>query len=1124
MIKEWLKNMGSSKRNLLTSILLLVVMGVFAVLTIFIVVDAINKKYYNDIKVEYEVQEESPNVILTFARSEGSNFSTDNTKVVLNEDKTKFRIDGTVPTIENGVVANLDDLTSSDGREFYFFSTNSSFIDPQEDPENPDFIFSDTDSRYYVSTESDPIWYDVPASSENLTLYSVFLTPNVHNSDFANAPLLNTSPNVIISHDVTEIPYNAFSDLMAYQQSQGQTGVAKIESAVIPNSTKSINSEIDEVTQIIGGAFAACTTLTNIIIPGSVEYVGGEAFIACTGLDTVEYGNGYYLPAENNEHAILIDTNLKAEDVTIHEDCISIQGNTFSKYISIMLGLIVPDEGESEEDYINMNLQKITIPKNVKNIGMGAFMVCMGLENVVFEGNSNLTSIGMYSFMDCSSLKTINLEDTKLEEIGMRAFASMNSMSILIEEITLPSTLKTIDMYAFEGCSSLSKINIQIESIGSYLENLQEFNPDDPTTYPINMQIIIGLGSSSMIPSILLNQNGQDITDIEIPDTTTEIPMYAFTCLTNIKSVNISSSVTSIGEGAFAYCFSLSSITIPDSVTSIGERAFYNCSSLTSITIPDSVMSIGDNAFYNCTGLTSITFEDMTGLINIGTYIFDGCDNVKQLTIQSGEVKNLDFSDLSNLTTVTLGDGVTSIGNFVFHYCSSLTSITIPDSVTSIGDSAFESCSSLENINFGANSQLTSIGGSAFISCSSLTSITIPDSVTSIGSAVFSGCSSLTSITIPSSVTSIGNFAFRDCSNIQELRIDNLISYLNILYGNYNSRPLYDTNQAVSLYVGGELITNLEIPNGVTAIPDYAFIRLNITGVTIPSSVTSIGSAVFSGCSSLTSITIPDSVTSIGSSAFRNCIGLISITFEDMTGLTNIGTYIFDGCDNVKQLTIQSGEVKDLDFSDLSNLTTVTLGDSVTSIGSGAFRDCSSLTSIAIPNSVTSIGNQAFDDCSSLETVNFGENSQLTSIGVSAFYNCRSLTSIAIPNSVTSIGNGAFNVCSSLSSITIPESVTSIGSYAFQSCISLTSITIPENVTSIGDFAFQSCISLISITIPNSVTSIGNSAFRYCDKLTIYCEASSQPSGWDSDWNSSNRPVYWAGEWEMVDGVPVPIE
>ena len=761
--------MGSSKRNLLTSILLLVVMGVFAVLTIFIVVDAINKKYYNDIKVEYEVQEESPNVILTFARNKGSKFSTDNTKVVLNEDKTKFRIDGTVPTIENGVVTNLDDLTSSDGREFYFFSTNSSFIDPQEDPENPDFIFSETDSRYYVSTEDNPIWYDVPKSSENLTLYSVFLTPNVHNSDFANAPLLNTSPNVIISHDVTEIPYNAFSNALM----EGDLSMAaKIESVVIPNSTKSINSEIDQVTQIAGGAFAACTSLTNMIIPGSVEYVGGEAFMFCTGLDTVEYENGYYLPTENNEHAILIDTNLKAENITIHEACISIQVNTFSKYISIMMGLITPGEEAAIEDYINMNLQEITIPKNVKNIGIGAFMSCIGLTNVVFEEDSNLTSIGYGSFAGCSNLKTINLEATKLEEI---------------------------ERFAFQECSSLT------------------------------------------------------------------------------------------------------SITIPDSVTSIGDYAFSYCSSLTSITIPESVTSIGSDAFRNCIGLTSITFEDMTGLTNIGTYIFDGCDNVKQLTIQSGEVKDLDFSDLSNLTTVILGNGVTSIG-----------------------DSAFYNCSGLETVDFGDNSQLMYIGDQAFYECSSLTSITIPESVTSIGSYAFHNCNSLTPITIPESVTSIGDFAF---------------SY------------------------------------------------------------------------------------------------------------------------------------------------------------------CSSLTSITIPDSVTSIGDYAFGSCSSLETVNFEGESKLTSIEQYAFFNCRSL-----------------------SSITIPESVTSIGSSAFESCTSLISITIPDSVTSIGSYAFRYCSSLTSITIPDSVTSIGRYAFYYCIKLTIYCEVRSEPSGWNSNWNSSNRPVHWGGEWEMVDGVPVPIE
>ena len=1465
--------MGSSKRNLLTSILLLVVMGIFAVLTIFIVVDAINKKYYNDIKVEYEVQEESPNIILTFARNEGSNFSTDNTKVMLNEDKTKFRIDGTVPEIQNGVVTNLDDLTSSDGREFYFFSINSSFIDPQEDPENPDFIFSETDSRYYVSTEDNPIWYDVPKSSENLTLYSVFLTPNVHNSDFANAPLLSTSPNVIISHDVVDIPYNAFSDIMAYGQSQGQTGVAKIESVVIPNSIKSINSKFDMMSGILGGAFAGCATLTNIVIPSSVEYVGGEAFMLCSGLDTVKYGNGYYLPTENNEHAILINTNLKAENVTIHEACISIQGNTFSKYFSIMLGLIPPPDmgdGSNEEEimsnYINLNLQEITIPKNVKNIGMGAFMMCMGLENVEFKANSDLTNIGVYSFTFCSILKTINLEDTKLEEIGMVAFASMDeSMPMLIEEITLPSTLKAIGesafmycgslktvnfednsqltsigegaftgcsslnkiniqiesiesylenlpkevdmkdpttypitmqimfglessslnklpsislnqngqevtnieipgtmteipMYAFAGlniksvnipsgvtsigegaffgCSSLSKINIQIESIESYLENLQEFNPDDPTTYPIIMQIIMGLQSSdlSRIPNISLNQNGQDITDIEIPDNTTEIPMGAFAYL-NIKSVNIPSSVTSIGEGAFSYCSSLTSITIPEGVTSIGGGAFAGCSSLTSITIPENVTSIGSSAFSNCTSLETVTFDGNSQL--------------------------------------------SSIGNSAFQSCS-ITSIEIPNSVINIGESAFYLCDKLKSVIFEEQSQLEIIDSMVFEYCDSLISITIPESVTSIGSGAFRHCSSLISIKIPEGVTSIGSEAFRYCNKLIEvydltgsdgLKItkgstsngyvgyyadyiytsldtplkqqivgdyiffyDNDTMYLSAYLGTNTDLTLPSIEDVQEFFTDvtfdhykikeyafseNHKITSVVVPNCVTSIGSYAFSDCSsLTSITIPDSVTSIGDSAFESCSSLTSITIPDSVTRINSYAFRDCTGLTSIIFEDMTGLTSIGSFIFDGCDNVIELIIQSGEVKDLGFSDLSNLTTVTLGDgvtsigrsafngclnltsikipesvtvienyafsdcssltsitipdSVTSIGDYAFRDCRSLTSITIPDSVTSIGEQAFYNCSSLKTVTFGENSQFTSIESSAFYNCTSLTSITIPDSVTSIGDQAFNGCSSLTSITIPDrvtsigrfafygcrnltsiripkSVTSIGDYAFDfcyklvevydltgsdglnitvgssdngyvgcyadfvytdintplvqkavnndyifyynngvmyllgytgsdkelklpsidevkkiftdfsgdtyeiyeyafyentnitsvvipncvtsigdnafyNCRSLTSITIPDSVTSIGSYAFYDCSSLTSITIPDSVTSIGSGAFRACWKITIYCEAESQPTGWSSDWNSSNRTVYWGGEWEMVEGVPVSIE
>ena len=166
------------------------------------------------------------------------------------------------------------------------------------------------------------------------------------------------------------------------------------------------------------------------------------------------------------------------------------------------------------------------------------------------------------------------------------------------------------------------------------------------------------------------------------------------------------------------------------------------------------------------------------------------------------------------------------------------------------------------------------------------------------------------------------------------------------------------------------------------------------------------------------------------------------------------------------------------------NIVNVKLSDNVTQIADSAFSSYSRISSIIIPNSVTSIGN-------------------------SAFANCSNLTNITIPDSITSIGNNAFYWCRSLTSITIPDSVTSIGNSAFANCSNLTNITIPDSITSIGNNAFYWCRSLTSITIPDSVTSIESYAFSGCKALTIYCEATSQPSGWSSSWNSSNCPVVW---------------
>lgn len=236
-------------------------------------------------------------------------------------------------------------------------------------------------------------------------------------------------------------------------------------------------------------------------------------------------------------------------------------------------------------------------------------------------------------------------------------------------------------------------------------------------------------------------------------------------------------SVTSIGDSSFSYCYYLTSITIGNNVTSIGNNSFSGCSSLTSVIIPDSVTSIGDYAFSDCSGLTALTIP-----IDIVTTngMFRNCSNLTSLTLTKGQTgigaNYSDYNDYyypnkyqytpwyqsrSNSLSVTIEDGVTSIGSYAFCECSKLISIDIPSSVTSIGNNAFKFCSGLKSIII--PDSVTSIGNSAFNGCYRLTSITIPDSVTYIGNSAFYGCSGLKSITIPDSVTSIGDSAFYGC-------------------------------------------------------------------------------------------------------------------------------------------------------------------------------------------------------------------------------------------------------------------------------------------------------------------------------------------------------------------------
>ena len=237
----------------------------------------------------------------------------------------------------------------------------------------------------------------------------------------------------------------------------------------------------------------------------------------------------------------------------------------------------------------------------------------------------------------------------------------------------------------------------------------------------------------------------------------------------------------------------------------------------------------------------------------------------------------------------------------------------------------------------------------------------------------------------------------------------------------------------------------------VTDTPWEAY-RDSIKSVVIKSGVTSIGDYAFYYCKALTGVTIPNTVTVIGSSALGGT-GLRSVTIPN--SMTQISSGAFSGCADLKSVTIP-GSVKSIGgwaFSACYALTDVTISYGVKSIADHVFYGCLALASVSIPDSITSIGEYAFGDCYELTNVTIPGS--VTSIGASAFHECRALTSVTILYGVTAIESRAFIACYRLASVTIPGSVTDIGDFAFYECGALTTVTIPKSVTNIGEYAFH---------------------------------------------------------------------
>ena len=675
-----------------------------------------------------------------------------------------------------------------------------------------------------------------------------------------------------------------------------------------------------------------------------------------------------------------------------------------------------------------------------------------------------------------------------------------------------------------------------------------------------------------------------------MPDYTLQnVPWYNE--MNNITSVVIGDGVTEIGQYAFFNCSNLASLTIGSSLQSIGVQAFSRCSKLASVNLPASVTKIEDNAFYDCSNLSSVVIHatsvptcgnDAFGLYKSGRKIFvpaasvdtykagwttyandiigyngtcgatghesdvlyamDGESPNKTLYIVgTGAMTGYDwngqpwYSNKDNITSVVIGNGVTSIGKYAFHECSNLASVTIGNSLQTIGEWAFKNCS-MASITLPAT--MTSIGPDAFYGCSNLSTVIIKaTSLTGYGGDAFSGNKSGRKIYVPANSANTYKaewpayasdiIGFNGTCGATGHEWDVLWALtgespnytLNIMkVGETGAMADYDNGNAKPWNGNRENIKTIIVGDGVTHIGDHAFDYCAQTSLTIGSDVTTIGDYAFHHCGNITSIVIPNSVETIGASAFEFLSSLTNVTIG--SGLKSIGAQGFHYNSQLSSVVIRAasltiyGEVFNLGksgrkiyvpansantykagwpayASDIigyngtcgatgneSNVVYALTGTSPNCtlyiIGTGAMMDCGD-------------GSSApwYSNRGDITSVVIGDG--VTTIGAHAFGQNNNtlythLTSLTIGNDVTTIGDYAFYHCTGLTSIVIPNSVQTIKSYAFERCSGVTSLTIGSGVTTLEDHAFYG-LGITSLIIPANVTTFGNSVFNSCSNL-----------------------------------------
>ena len=893
----------------------------------------------------------------------------------------------------------------------------------------------------------------------------------------------------------------------------------KLESVTIPNG----------VTRIGKRAFSGCPNLTDVTIPASMAVVDNGAFSGCSNLKGVHISNlvnwcQITFVYSSNPLRQAHELYLNGERVTrlaIPESVTAIGDDAFagcSGLTEVAFPNSVTNIGNSS--FMGCSgLMELALPSSVVKIGTWAFRGCSGLTEV--EIPHGVKVIGGGVFLDCSSLTKITVDPGNENYVSQKGLLLTKDGKTLVEgvngTVVIPSSVTSIAYAAFAGRGGLTQVTLPngIRTIDALA-----FSDCDSLTEVVIPSSVVNIGRLAFVRSGLTSISVEEGNKFYSSRNGMLLSKDGTTLIQGVNGeVEFPPCVRMIGEMAFMRCSGLTRLVIPDSVTNIASKAFAYYRGLTDAWLPRHLEGkFSANVFEDCGNMTlhyydrayTVTFQTEEGVVeqrqcptgmSFDTlppsptrdgYTFEGW-----WTAADGEQVTGETVVTNDVTYYAKWRGTAAVDDYTYTYSvlngqaeigssNAWTTavspkptghVVVPSSlggfpVVGIGKRAFSSCFILEGVTIPEG--VTAIGEDAFAYCYKLEDVTIPEGVVAIGEYAFVHCSKLEGVTIPESVTTIGQYAFQWCRGLKSVHISDLAKWCQIKFGNSDANPLY---QAHELYLNGEHVTELVIPEGVTSIGAYAFVGCSgLTDVTIPDGVTTIGAGAFLGCNGLMELLLPGSIVRIGSSAFSGCSGLTEV--EIPHGVKAIGGSVFSDCSNLTKITIEPGNENYVSQNGLL----------LTKDGKTLLQGVNGV--VVIPSSVTRINNFAFSGRGGLTQVTIPNG--IREIGWFAFSGCDSLTEVVIPASVVNIEPRAF-VSSGLTSIAVEEGnefyssrngmlLSKDGTLLIQGVNG--EVEFPPCVRMIGEMAFMEYSGLTRLVIPDSVTNIASKAFAYYRGLT----------------------------------------